>query len=99
MKDAMFYVKRLAEFMGYPFSLEEEKEGAVQKIVKLCSFENLSNLEVNNMVGDRVAYNAFFRKGKVGDWENYLTAHMAECLDQISEQKLGPFGFSFTSSN
>ena len=33
--------------MGYSFSLEEEKEGMVQKIIDLCSFENLSNLEVN----------------------------------------------------
>lgn len=33
--------------MGYPFSLEEEHKGMVQKIIELCSFENLSKLEVN----------------------------------------------------
>ena len=33
--------------MGYPFSLEEEDKGMVQKIIDLCSFENLSKLEVN----------------------------------------------------
>ena len=33
--------------MGYPFSLEEEDKGVVQKIIDLCSFENLSSLVVN----------------------------------------------------
>ena len=37
----------MAKFMGYPFSLEEEHKGMVQKIIELCSFENLSKLEVN----------------------------------------------------
>ncbi|KAK3001407.1 hypothetical protein RJ639_022093 [Escallonia herrerae] len=41
------YLKRLAEFMGQPFSLEEEDKGVVQEILKLCSFENLTSLEVN----------------------------------------------------
>ncbi|KAK3001409.1 hypothetical protein RJ639_022095 [Escallonia herrerae] len=41
------YLKRLAEFMGQPFSLEEEEKGVVQEILKLCSFENLTSLEVN----------------------------------------------------
>ena len=35
----------MAKFMGYPFSLEEEHKGMVQKIIELCSFENLSKLE------------------------------------------------------
>lgn len=44
----MFYVKRMVGFMGYSFSLEEEDKGMVQKIIiDLCSFENLSKLEVN----------------------------------------------------
>ncbi|XWS51260.1 hypothetical protein CRYUN_Cryun12cG0161400 [Craigia yunnanensis] len=42
-----FCVKRLAEFMGYPFSSGEEKQGVVVKIIGLCSLENLSSLEVN----------------------------------------------------
>jgi len=33
--------------MGYSFSLEEENERMVRKIIDLRSFENLSNLEVN----------------------------------------------------
>lgn len=43
----MFYVKRMVQFMSCPFFLEEEDKGMVQKIIDLCSFENLSKLEVN----------------------------------------------------
>ena len=66
-KDVKSDVKRLAEFIGYPFSIE--------KIIKLCSFENQSKLEVNksgNICGDYSAIENrfFYRKAKDGDWEN-----------------------------
>jgi hypothetical protein len=44
--ETVYWVKKMAQFMGYPFSLEEEDKGVVQKIIDLCSFENLSSLEV-----------------------------------------------------
>ncbi|KAJ9536272.1 hypothetical protein OSB04_un000544 [Centaurea solstitialis] len=40
-------LRKLAAFMGQPFTAEEDEKGVVEEIVKLCSFENLSNLEVN----------------------------------------------------
>lgn len=102
MKKTVFYVKRTAEFMGYPFSLEEEKEGKIQSIVEFCSFEKLSNLEINKTgkysEDIPVENKALFRKGKVGDWKNYLTPEMAERLDGITKQKLGEFGLSFDAS-
>ncbi|XVE96216.1 hypothetical protein REPUB_Repub02eG0202600 [Reevesia pubescens] len=104
MNDSELYVKKLAEFMGYPFSLKEEEAGAVQKLIDLCSFENLSNLEVNK-TGKRYAgdvestNNSFFRKGIVGDWQNYLTPEMADRLDNIMEQKLSGSGLSFKFNN
>lgn len=36
-------VKRLAKFLGCPFTEEEEDKGVV-KIVSLCSFENLTRV-------------------------------------------------------
>ena len=33
VKDSVFCLKKLAEFMGYPFSLEEEVAGAVERVV------------------------------------------------------------------
>ncbi|XP_057962566.1 cytosolic sulfotransferase 5-like [Malania oleifera] len=83
-------LRRLAEFLGCPFSAEEETEGVVDEILKLCSFDNLSNLEVNRIakLSSGEENNTFFRRGVVGDWMNYLTDEMIERLDQITEQKL-----------
>lgn len=87
-------VKRLAEYLGQPFTLEEENEGVVQQIINLCSFDSLSNLQVNKTSdgpsnqGRPVKNPDFFRKGEAGDWRNHLTAEMAESIDQITKDKL-----------
>ena len=99
-KEALFYVKKIAEFISYPFSLEEEEKGMVQKIVDLCSFQNLSELEVNktgHLHGNMFEKRLFFRKGETGDWKNYLTPTMATRLDQITEQKLRSSGLTFNA--
>ncbi|CAJ2636411.1 cytosolic sulfotransferase 12-like protein [Trifolium pratense] len=92
-----FYLKKLAEFLGYPFSKEEESEGVVDAIVNLCSFEKLSNLEVNKTgkVGFGVENKDYFRRGQVGDWKNLLTVEMVEQLNTIVEEKLGKHGLNF----
>lgn len=98
MKDTCFYVKKLAEFMGYPFTSEEEERGMVENVINMCKFEKLSNLEVNKNGMHRpntsleIEKNLYFRKGKVGDWENELTAEMGARLDWIVEQKLSGSG-------
>ncbi|KAK8315555.1 hypothetical protein V6Z12_D01G250700 [Gossypium hirsutum] len=68
MNDSELYVKKLAEFIGYPFSFEEEQGGQVKKLIDLCSFENLSNLDVNKTGkrhedDDEATNKTFFRKG------------------------------------
>ncbi|XWS45187.1 hypothetical protein CRYUN_Cryun15aG0114800 [Craigia yunnanensis] len=40
----------------------------------------------------------FSRKGKVGDWSNYLTPQMENRLDRITQQKLKGYGLTFSSS-
>ncbi|KAE8657127.1 Flavonol sulfotransferase-like [Hibiscus syriacus] len=96
-EDTVLYVKKLAEFIGYPLSSEEQQREVPEKIVKMCSFENLSNLEVNKsekVRGGVIQNKIYFRKGKVGDWKNCLTSEMAERLDQITHQKLSGSGLS-----
>ncbi|XP_050221858.1 flavonol 3-sulfotransferase-like isoform X2 [Mercurialis annua] len=100
-KDTVSVVKKLAEFMRYPFSMEEERQGLVQKIVKSCSFEALSNLDVTKN-GEQwsnsefaIPKSSFFRKAEVGDWKNHLTPEMADRLDQITQEKLSASGFNF----
>ncbi|WCJ18111.1 Cytosolic sulfotransferase 17 [Euphorbia peplus] len=96
--DASFNVKKMADFMHFAFSDDEQKQGMVEKIVQLCSFENLSNLEVNKsenksiQMVSKIQNSGFFRKGKTGDWKNYLTDEMAEKIDKITREKLSRFG-------
>ncbi|KAJ4713247.1 Sulfotransferase [Melia azedarach] len=103
-KEPLVYLKRLAEFFGQPFSPEEESEGVIHEIIRLCSFENLSSLEVNKTKVKRfnnqlvIENRDFFRKGKVGDWQNHLTSEMIERLDQITEEKLHGTGLTFNLS-
>ncbi|KAI5660067.1 hypothetical protein M9H77_28860 [Catharanthus roseus] len=98
----LFYIKKLAEFMNQPFSEEEEDKGVPQKIMELCSFGNLSGLEVNKRgkhnseKGLGINNSAYFRKGEIGDWKNYLTSEMAETIDRISEEKFGNYGLGFS---
>ncbi|XP_059644581.1 cytosolic sulfotransferase 15-like [Cornus florida] len=94
------YLKKLAEFLGCPFSADEERDGVMEQVSRLCSFENLKSLEVNN-TGKRKSgspNSAFFRKGKVGDWANYLTPSMAQRLNNLVEEKLAGSGLSFKAS-
>ncbi|EEF32717.1 conserved hypothetical protein [Ricinus communis] len=89
--------------MGCPFTMEEERQGSVQEVVEFCSFQNLSSLEVNKCKKYfspwpiKIEHNAFFRKGKIGDWENYLTAEMVAQLDEITEKKFSGSGLTFVS--
>ncbi|XWS44999.1 hypothetical protein CRYUN_Cryun15aG0098100 [Craigia yunnanensis] len=86
-----FFNRKLVEFLGVPFSPEEEKKEIVQEIVKLCSFENLANLDVNKDDTRNwehpISSSDFFRKDQVGDWVNHLTPKMAEILDRITKEK------------
>ncbi|XP_028803529.1 cytosolic sulfotransferase 5-like [Neltuma alba] len=91
-------VKNLAEFMGCGFSQEEEKDGNVAAdILELCSFESLSNMEVNKPGNSwrNIENNAFFRRGEVGDWKNFFTFDMVQRLNVITEEKLEKHGLKF----
>ncbi|XP_059448223.1 cytosolic sulfotransferase 5-like [Corylus avellana] len=89
-------LRRLADFLGCPFSPEEEAKGVVNDISRLCSFDNLSKLEVNkNEKSFGVENKVFFRRGEVGDWMKYLTAEMIKKLDRITEEKFHGTGLRF----
>nr|GME06510.1 cytosolic sulfotransferase 12-like [Ipomoea batatas] len=98
--DTVVHVKKLEAFLGQPFSEEEENEGAVQKIIDLCSFEKLRNLEVNKdglqhvTMSEEIVirHSTYFRRGEVGDWKTHLTQEMKEVLDQITEEKFKELG-------
>lgn len=100
-REPISYVKKIGMFIGKPFTLEEERAGTIEKIVRLCSLEGLSNLEVNKSGVHqfssefKVENRSFFRKRQVGDWKNYLTVEMIRRLDQIIAEKFGDSGLRF----
>ncbi|CAJ1948508.1 unnamed protein product [Sphenostylis stenocarpa] len=99
-KDTNFHVKRIAEFFGCPFTQEEESNGTIESIVKLCSFEKMKDLEVNKSgkVGrEGIEKKNFFRKAETGDWINYFSPPMIRKLSKIVEEKLDGSGLSFNN--
>ncbi|PRQ57846.1 putative P-loop containing nucleoside triphosphate hydrolase [Rosa chinensis] len=97
-EDVVLHLKRLAEFLDYPFTMEEERNGVIEDIAKLCSFESLKALEVNKTGMIRMSKfenKVFFRKAEVGDWVNYLTPKMEERMSKVIEEKLGGSGLTF----
>ncbi|KAL7600734.1 hypothetical protein Lser_V15G26275 [Lactuca serriola] len=94
-KDTANKVKRLAEFLGYPFTEEEEAKGKVEEIVKLCSFENLKEVNKYGDFRKGVPNNTFFREGKVGGWNSDLTTEMSQILDDITKAKFYGLDISF----
>nr|CAB3475531.1 unnamed protein product [Digitaria exilis] len=102
--DPVRYVKKLALFLGVPFTCREEEDGVVEQVVRLCSFEMLSGLEGNktgslklrprpNVVYEK---SAFFRTCKVGDWVNHMSEEMRRKLDRIMAEKLKGSGLVFS---
>ncbi|KAL2895563.1 Cytosolic sulfotransferase 15 [Bienertia sinuspersici] len=94
---AILHLKNLAEFVGFPFSHQEESEGIIDDIVQLCSISNLKELEVNK-TGSMlkiVKNENFFRKGEVGDWTNYFTPSMVERINTLMQEHFGDTNLSF----
>ncbi|KAF6149981.1 hypothetical protein GIB67_012537 [Kingdonia uniflora] len=90
-------LKKLAEFSGCPFSQQEDNEGAINEILKLCCFTNMKNLEVNKSGKSIKGFSnaLFFRNGEIGNWRNDLTPEMVERIDRITEEKLKGSGLEF----
>ncbi|XP_047966359.1 cytosolic sulfotransferase 12-like [Salvia hispanica] len=88
------HLRQLAEFLKCPFTAEEDELGLVEEMLRLCSFDHLSGLEVNKSgkLSSGEANNAFFRRGEVGDWKNYLTPEMVDQVDRITANKFSGSG-------
>ncbi|KAL2936844.1 Cytosolic sulfotransferase 17 [Bienertia sinuspersici] len=98
-KEPIMVLKKVAQFIGCPFSFEEEQNGVVQKIVDFCSFESLTSFQINSTPIRRTAIpqltinnNTFFRKGQIGDHKNYLTEDMVKRLKDIINIKFAGSG-------
>ncbi|CAI0470607.1 unnamed protein product [Linum tenue] len=97
--------RKLASFLGRSFPSTTDGSGGtddddeVEKVLWRSSFGRLKELEVNKYgaVGEQglqLSHTIYFRKGTVGDWKNYLTLDMAQCIDQVTRVKLQGTGLS-----
>jgi len=98
-EDAVGTVRRLAEFLGCPFTDEEVASGVPEAVVALCSLDRMRSVQANQdgVHGTgRLSFKntAFFRKGEVGDWKAHITTEMAQKLDGIVEEMLRGSGLS-----
>ncbi|XP_047949281.1 cytosolic sulfotransferase 5-like [Salvia hispanica] len=98
-EDTRSHVRRIGEFLGCPF-VGENGEEQVEKIVRLCSFEILSNQEVNKSSelpesGFPLPYNSFFRRGEVGDHLSCLGDDMIRKIDHVTKLKFHASGFHY----
>jgi len=109
LRDPTGGTRKLAQFVGQPFSEDEEAAGVVTDIVTLCSFEKMRNLDVNRPAGSSsaspvgvvlegtFANDSYFRRGEAGDWD-HMAPEMAGRLDAVMEEKLRGSGLSFSFS-
>ncbi|XP_010673229.1 cytosolic sulfotransferase 5 [Beta vulgaris subsp. vulgaris] len=95
--DPILHVKRLAEFVGSPFTTEEESDGVIEQIIEMCSIKNMKELEANKsgVINKLFEKQSYFRKGEVGDWTHYFTPPMVEKMKKIMDEKLEGTGLSF----
>jgi hypothetical protein len=85
-RDPAAHVRRLAEFVGLPFSSGEEDGGVVDAVVALCSFERMKGMAATKGGRTELSFgvvpnSSFFRQGVVGDWVNHLSPEMARRID------------------
>ncbi|XP_047965458.1 cytosolic sulfotransferase 12-like [Salvia hispanica] len=91
--DPKTQVLKIAEFLERPF----EDDTKADEILSRCSIERLKNFEVNKSGSHFVdtPNSSFFRKGEVGDWNNYLTSEMEMKIDNTICLKLRDLGLYF----
>ncbi|KAL2892677.1 Cytosolic sulfotransferase 1 [Bienertia sinuspersici] len=94
---AVLNLKKLAEFVGFPFSNQEESEGVINDIMELCCINNLKELEVNKsgFMHKLIENKYYFRKGEVGDWTNHFTPSMVERIENLIQENFRDIDLSF----
>ncbi|XP_021754755.1 cytosolic sulfotransferase 5-like [Chenopodium quinoa] len=95
--DPTVQLKRLAEFVGMPFTSQEESDGVIQQIIEMCSIKSMKKLEVNKsgVINKLFDKNSYFRKGEVGDWTHHFTPPMVEKMKRLMDEKLEGTGLSY----
>jgi len=90
IKDPLPGIRRIARFLGKNLTDTE-----LSVILDETSFDNMSKDKVFNDLTKQTfdqSVSKFFRKGKVGDWQNYFSKEQNEYMDRIYSEQLVPQG-------
>lgn len=85
LRDPARELRKLARFVGQPFSRAEEDAGVVLGIVQLCSLQSLRGLEDSRSAGG----------GVVDPRLNHMTPEMARRVDGIVADRFAASGLAF----
>ncbi|KAH0949217.1 hypothetical protein HN011_007527 [Eciton burchellii] len=94
-RDQVIIIKRAAEFLGKNITNEQ--------IVELCEHLKFSKMAANPSVNMQLLLtneendpnSKFIRKGKVGDWTNYMSQDLAQRFDEWMNKHLHGTGLQF----
>uniref|UniRef100_A0A803MZX0 Sulfotransferase n=1 Tax=Chenopodium quinoa TaxID=63459 RepID=A0A803MZX0_CHEQI len=89
------HLKRVAEFIGMPFSPQEESEDVITQIIELCNIKNMKEVNKSGVINKFFEKKSYFRKGEVGDWTNHFSPALVEKMNKLMKEKLDGSGLSF----
>ena len=78
-------VKTLCDFLGKSFDL-----ACIDRLANHTSFQSLAENPRTNMKdipSYKMSISPFFRKGIVGDWENYFTKEQSDYIDMLYNER------------
>nr|CAB3487708.1 unnamed protein product [Digitaria exilis] len=96
-RDPPGHVRRLAAFVGLPFDVEEEENGVVDAIVRLCLVLAQGRAageqgRQGGVGGWAVGNSSFFRR--VWDWKSHLSPEAARRIDAVTEARFKGSGLN-----
>ncbi|KAL9234316.1 hypothetical protein vseg_009200 [Gypsophila vaccaria] len=99
--DPTHELKKLAQFVGVPFTPKEESEGVIKDIIDLCSIGNMKEMDGNKsgVISKFFEKKSYFRKGEVGGWGHYFDPSMVERIKAIMKEKFESAGLTFNLCN
>ena len=91
-KDHSGVIKKVAAHIGKELTPEQ-----IQSVVNLSAFSHMGSDDYNRNRTEnlREHISKFFRKGKVGDWQNYFNEEQNKFIDNQYKSILVPVGLAF----
>jgi hypothetical protein len=96
-KDLVKQVGIISHFLNHSLSIAEQQE-----IAAACTFEAMKKNKIGAIEKNRAKTmkkdKSFYRKGIIGDWQNYFSPEQAKAFDHWYESNLKGTGLSFEFS-